>query len=104
MALLALSRQLVSSLLSLAGIGWSFISQANTSNALVQARVPDALRGRVMSIYTLVFFGGMPLGSLGAGFAAARLNEPGTALVSAVCLMVLASLIWLFLPAMRSLE
>ena len=38
--------------------------------SLVQLIVPDHLRGRVMSIYMVAFRGGMPLGSLAAGYAA----------------------------------
>ena len=36
--------------------------------SLVQLAVPDALRGRVMSIYLMAFRGGMPLGSLASGY------------------------------------
>ena len=36
--------------------------------SLVQLNVPDELRGRVMSIYLMAFRGGMPLGSLAAGW------------------------------------
>jgi hypothetical protein len=34
------------------------------SNTLVQTRTPDQLRGRVMSVHTMVFLGVMPLGTL----------------------------------------
>ena len=37
---------------------------ANLSNSLVQTHVEDSLRGRVMGIYTMFFFGLMPIGSL----------------------------------------
>ena len=36
-------------------------------NSLVQTITPDAMRGRVMSVYNVAFRGGMPLGSLTAG-------------------------------------
>ncbi|MCB0230643.1 MAG: MFS transporter, partial [Anaerolineae bacterium] len=52
------------SMAMLVGVGWSFMVVANTSNSMVQTMVPDELRGRVMGVYTLMFFGGMPLGSL----------------------------------------
>lgn len=39
-------------------------------NALVQHRVPDVLRGRVMSIYVMVYVGLTPIGSLLAGWIA----------------------------------
>ena len=38
-----------------------FMGMANT---LMQTRTPDALRGRVMSVQTMVFIGFMPLGQL----------------------------------------
>jgi hypothetical protein len=43
---------------------------------LVQTGVDDALRGRVVSIYGLAFRGGMPLGNLAAGAAAAAVGAP----------------------------
>lgn len=48
---------------------------------LVQTSVGDALRGRVVSIYTLAFRGGMPLGNLSAGAAAAAVGAPAVLLV-----------------------
>ena len=36
-------------------------------NTLMQTRTPDALRGRVMSVNTMVFIGFMPLGQLVLG-------------------------------------
>ena len=35
----------------------------------MQAMVPDELRGRVMSVYSMMFMGMAPLGALLAGFA-----------------------------------
>jgi predicted MFS family arabinose efflux permease len=98
-----LSRWLPLSLLAMVGVGWAFMSQANTSNSLVQGRVPDELRGRVMSIYTMIFFGAMPIGSLVIGALAARIGEPATVLLGAAMLSVLAAWIWLRLPRMRRL-
>ena len=43
---------------------------------LVQTSVGDALRGRVVSIYSLAFRGGMPLGNLAAGTAAVAVGAP----------------------------
>ncbi len=37
------------------------------ANGLLQTRSPDHLRGRVMSVYTMVFMGLMPLGSMVMG-------------------------------------
>jgi len=43
---------------------------------LVQQNVEDALRGRVVSVYSLAFRGAMPLGNLMAGFLATLMPAP----------------------------
>jgi len=92
------------SLVALFGVGWSFILVANNSNAIVQTLVPDSLRGRVMSIYTLVFFSTMPLGSLFAGFTAERIGAPLTAMISSIVLLILSVGVYIFIPAIRAEE
>ena len=42
------------------------------SNTLIQAMVPDALRGRVMAVYSMMFMGMAPFGALFAGWLAER--------------------------------
>jgi len=102
--LFALIRWLPLALVMLVGVGWSFMMVMNNSNALMQSHVPDHLRGRVMSVYTLVFFGAMPLGSLFAGAFAQKFNEPLTVMLSAAVLMVMAIAAWIFLPMIRRQE
>jgi MFS family permease len=60
--------------LVVAGLG--FMTQNATANTLVQTTVPDALRGRVMSVYMMVFVGFFPIGSLIAGAVAERFGVP----------------------------
>ncbi len=55
---------------------WSLVTAFSTLNSLVQENAPDALRGRVLSIYGLAFRGGMPLGSLIAGPLVRALGAP----------------------------
>lgn len=97
----ALVRWLPVSILFLAAVGWSFMIQANTSNSMVQEAVPDDLRGRVMSIYMLTFFGGMPLGALWAGKMATYLSEPLIVMINSVILLAVAVLIWVRVPSLR---
>jgi predicted MFS family arabinose efflux permease len=54
--------------------GWGMISMAATTNTTIQLTVPDVLRGRVMSVYTTVFAGSVPLGGLFAGTLASAFN------------------------------
>jgi len=71
-------------------MGWGMMTVLNISNGLIQSYVPDDLRGRVMSVYVLVFFGSSTIGSFLAGSVASRLGEPVMVFISAgVILMAL---------------
>ena len=75
----------------------------NLSNSLVQSLAPDTLRGRVMAIYSLNFFGLAPLGALWVGSLAEYTNEPLAAIIGAVISLCVASGLWLFAPWVRKL-
>jgi MFS family permease len=94
-------RWLPLSLLMLVGVGWGFMLVINNSQAIIQSLVSDRLRGRVMGVYTLIFFGAMPLGSLLSGSLAEQIGEPVTVMVGAVALFLLAVAAWFFLPEIR---
>ncbi len=104
MAAFAAARWLPASLALLICLGWGFMVVANSANALVQTRVPDELRGRIMSIFTLTFFGGMPLGALLAGAMAERFSEPATVLINAGVILTISLLIFWRLPYIRKLR
>jgi MFS family permease len=97
------SRQLLS-MISIALTGFFFMMVINNANALMQTSLPDQLRGRVMSIYTLVFFGSQPFGSLLAGQLAETTSEPMTVLIFAGCLLLFAFIIRMRLPSLQSLQ
>jgi MFS family permease len=61
--------------------GYFAMLMINTINATVQANVPDALRGRVMSFYVTVFAGSAPIGGLFAGAVAEAWGTPAAFLV-----------------------
>lgn len=75
--------------------GASVVTAFSTLNSLVQEHCPDALRGRVLSIYGLAFRGGMPLGSLAAGVFVKSLGAPIALGAFASLLLVLAAVIFL---------
>ena len=60
---------------ALAFAGFGAIWMAANGNTLIQATVPDELRGRVISVYTTVFAGSTPIGALFAGFARVALGR-----------------------------
>ena len=71
-------------------VGVSNILMGNVANALVQTMSPDALRGRVMAVFMLAFFGFVPLGALLAGATATMIGVPLTVGISALGLLVCA--------------
>jgi MFS family permease len=105
MLLFASVRTLPFSLLTLMLVGWGYMLVLNTLNATVQTLVPDELRGRVMSIYMLTFFGLMPLGALFAGSLAARLHSaPLTVELNAGALLLFGVAVALLFPDLRRLD
>jgi MFS family permease len=58
--------------------GFTMMMQFTATNTLIQAMVPDQLRGRVMSLYSMMFLGMSPFGSLLAGALADRIGAPVT--------------------------
>jgi MFS family permease len=72
--------------------GFAMMMQFTATNTLIQAMVPDQLRGRVMSLYSMMFLGMSPLGSLLAGAVADRIGAPITVAIGglASCLGGLA--------------
>jgi MFS family permease len=102
--LFAFTRSLPLSLVALAALGASVIFVNNLANALVQSIVPDAMRGRVMGVYTLTFFGLMPIGALWVGTLADRIGEPATVVAAALIWFGVASTAWVFAPQLRKLK
>ena len=67
-------------------VGMSMITQAASTNTLIQSMVPDAMRGRVMAIYAMMFMGMSPIGALVEGWIAERIGAPYTVTIGgAVC-------------------
>jgi MFS family permease len=88
-------------LLALAGAG--FMMQLAATNTFLQTIVEEGLRGRVMSFYTMAFFGTVPIGSLIGGAIAERIGAPVTiALSGGLCLAAGAWFAWR-LPTIRAL-
>ncbi len=87
----ASSRVLWVSQLLLFACGAALIVVFSLTSSLVQLIVPDRLRGRVMGIYMVAFRGGMPLGSLAAGYAATRLSAPWVLAANGALLVLVAA-------------
>jgi MFS family permease len=92
------------SLLVLVGAGAGLILVMNLANTLVQTLAPDELRGRVMGVYSLIFFGFMPVGGLLMGALAQRVGAPTTVILGASVALAFAILLWVLAPKLRAVE
>ena len=104
MFLFSLISWLPLTLIVLMGIGGAMILIVNLVNALIQIHVADELRGRVMSIYSLIFFGSMSLGSLIIGGIANVFNERSALFFGSAALLISAFFFWFFVPTVRKME
>lgn len=82
-------------------VGFSMMIEMAASNTLIQAMVPDHLRGRVMAVYSMMFMGMAPIGALVAGSLAHRLGAPRTVLIGGVVCVFGAAIFALRLPKLR---
>lgn len=101
LVLFAMSRSLWLSALLLVPAGFFMMLEMAASNTLVQAMVPDRLRGRVMAVYSMMFMGMAPLGALMAGSLAAPIGAPGTVAVGGVMCVVGGLVFGAHLPRLR---
>jgi MFS family permease len=82
--------------------GFAVMLQMGASNTLIQSMAPDHLRGRVMSIYSMMLMGMAPFGSLLAGWGAARIGSPLTVATGGALCVAGAGVFAVFLPRIRS--
>ncbi|MGA7918236.1 MAG: MFS transporter [Candidatus Acidiferrales bacterium] len=80
--LFGLSHILWVSLLLMVFVGFGLMQCAAASNTIIQSLVTEDKRARVMSYYTMAFFGGSPFGSLLAGALAHRIGAPDTVMIT----------------------
>jgi MFS family permease len=78
------------------------IVQMAASNTLLQTMAPDALRGRVMSAYSMMFLGMAPFSGLLAGALAERIGAPATVTLGGAACFLGAAVFWMRLPALRA--
>jgi MFS family permease len=81
-------------------VGFAATSQMAATNTIVQNRVPDELRGRVMAVYATMFMGVQPVGSLIAGGVAKRIGAPYTLAVFGALVLV-GSMVFFLLVVLR---
>ncbi|HTP70246.1 MAG TPA: MFS transporter [Dongiaceae bacterium] len=69
-------------------VGFAATSQMAATNTIIQQRVPDEMRSRLMAVYATLFMGVMPIGSLFAGFVAKHLGAPHALLLLGIMVLI----------------
>lgn len=104
-AAFAISHVYALSLVLIGAVGFAQIAFAAIANTTLQTIAPNHLRGRVMSVYMMVFNGSTPIGNLFTGALAISFGASITLLVSALLSLVAAIVGWLYRkPAQQSLD
>ena len=97
----ALSHRFWVSVVLLLPVGYTMMLQMACSNTLIQVMVPDALRGRVMAVYSMMFMGMAPIGALLGGALAERFGAPHTVAIGGLASVAGACWFALQLPKIR---
>ncbi|HTX90748.1 MAG TPA: MFS transporter [Anaerolineales bacterium] len=90
LVLVALTRNIPLVMVMVGVLGWSMVLQMMMMNTLIQLDVPDALRGRVYSVYLWAVQGVAPFGSLFIGWLAQAVGIPQAALVGGILCLAAA--------------
>lgn len=99
--LFSLSRHFWLSMLLLVPVGFSMMIQMAASNTLIQAMVSSDMRGRVMSVYSMMFMGMAPIGALLSGALAGAIGAPATVALGGTVCIVGAAVFAIRLPRLR---
>lgn len=100
--LFALSHSFWLSVVLLVPVGYAMMIEMAASNTLIQAMVPDNLRGRVMAVYSMMFMGMAPIGALIAGSLAQRYGAPHTVMMGGAICIIGGAIFALRLPRLRT--
>ena len=101
LAVFAFSHTFWLSVILLLPVGYTMMLQMACSNTLIQVMVPDALRGRVMAVYSMMFMGMAPIGALLGGALAERLGAPRTVAIGGFACLLGAGWFAMQLPKIR---
>jgi MFS family permease len=74
--------------------GASWMIQMAATNTIIQTIVPSAMLGRVMSLYAMAFFGGMPVGALLCGGLADAIGPMSTFFAAGAAVSVAGFVYW----------
>ena len=77
--------------------GFGMMSQITISNTMIQTNVDPAMRGRVISLYAMAFFGMQPLGGLIVGSVSQLIGTPNTVLIQGIITIITGILLFRYI-------
>ncbi|MGA2131032.1 MAG: MFS transporter [Bryobacteraceae bacterium] len=102
LVIFALSHSFWPSCALLMPVGFAMMVEMGSSNTLIQTMSPDRLRGRVMSVYSMMFMGMAPLGAVLSGVSADRWGASVTVAAGGIVCMSAAAVFGWRLPGLRA--
>jgi predicted MFS family arabinose efflux permease len=88
----SVSKAFYLSMVALMFVGWGMVSFFATANSFIQLAASDSLRGRVMSVYALVFLGFAPIGNSLIGMLADSIGTTKAVTISAIICIIASAL------------
>jgi MFS family permease len=82
-------------------LGMAVLSFAGSSNVLLQTLAPDEMRGRAISVFSMIMLGFVPLGSLALGSLATLIGLPRAVVLGGAVSLVLAMVVFMKNAALR---
>lgn len=99
----SLSKNYIWTIVSLIFLGSISVPATAVINTLLQVKVPDEFRGRVMSLFMITFAGIVPFGSLASGSLAQVLGVSMALFLCGLMCLILFTLINLLFPELKKL-
>jgi MFS family permease len=101
LVIFSLSKNFYFSVAMLVPVGFTMMTQMACANTLIQSMVPDRLRGRMMSLYSMMFIGMAPLGALFGGAIANWISAPWAVTIGGIASLAAAGVFYSRLPSLR---
>jgi MFS family permease len=99
---LAMSRTPALSIAALVMAGFGMVTQAAGTMTVLHGLAPDEMRGRLAGLFSMMFMGLTPFGSLAAGFAAQRFGAPRVLFAGALGVLAVSVALHAALPRLRT--
>ncbi len=103
-AIFAVTRQLWISSLVLVALGTALLMVQSLAITMVQLQIADRVRGRVMSIFSLIHAGADTAGNVAVGTAAVVLGLPWALVAGSALAAIYVAALGFWLPSVRELE